>query len=110
MATDPETSQKLPVGRRHALKAIAFGAAGVTLAACGGAASTSPTAAPAEAPAEPTAAPAAGEPTPEPTPAVADIGAGAKSVVFWHGLGGADGATMQEMLKTYAADRAVGQE
>jgi ABC-type glycerol-3-phosphate transport system substrate-binding protein len=128
MAIDPETSQRLPVGRRHALKAIAFGAAGVTLAACGGSAATptaapaapaadaptaapaapaaeAPTAAPAEAPAEATAAPAAGEPTPEPTPAVADIGAGSKSVVFWHGLGGADGATMQEMLKSYASSK-----
>jgi ABC-type glycerol-3-phosphate transport system substrate-binding protein len=136
MATDPETNRKLPLNRRDAMRAIAFGAAGVTLAACGGtttpataptaaavqggepavptaapaaeaptaaAAAEAPTAAPAEA--APTAALAPGEPTPEPTPAVADIGAGTKSVVFWHGLGGADGATMQEMLKTYAAEK-----
>jgi len=41
------------------------------------------------------------------------LGSGAKTVVFWHGLGGADGATMQEMLKTYAAakgDRTVRSE
>ena len=34
-------------------------------------------------------------------------------MVFWHGLGGADGKTMQEMLKTYAAakgDRSVRSE
>jgi ABC-type glycerol-3-phosphate transport system substrate-binding protein len=138
MATDPETNQKLPVNRRDALKAIGLGAAGVALAACGGGTTTAPTAAPA-APAgdAPTAAPAAeaptaaageaptagaaaeaptldpSQPTPEPTPAVADIGSGAKTVIFWHGLGGADGATMQEMLKTYAAekgDRAVRSE
>jgi len=36
MATDPETTQKLPMNRRDAMRAIAFGAAGVTLAACGG--------------------------------------------------------------------------
>jgi multiple sugar transport system substrate-binding protein len=133
MATDPETNQKLPLNRRDAMRAIAFGAAGATLAACGGgtttpgAASTAapaaeaPTAAPAaeaptaaagaEAPTAaagaeaPTAALAPGEPTPEPTPVLADIGTGAKTVVFWHGLGGADGATMQEMLKTYAASK-----
>jgi len=138
MTTDPETNRTLPLNRRDAMKAIAFGAAGVTLAACGGAttpaaaptapaAEAAPTAAPAAAaataapaeaataapaaeaptaaPAEaaPTAAPAAAEPTPEPTPAVAAIGSGAKTVVFWHGLGGADGKTMQEMLTTYAA-------
>jgi ABC-type glycerol-3-phosphate transport system substrate-binding protein len=133
MATDPET--KLPLNRRDAMRAIAFGAAGVTLAACGGA--TTPAAAPTAAPAAPaadaptaaaaadaptaaaaadaptaaaaeaapTAALAPGEPTPEPTPVLADIGTGSKTVVFWHGLGGADGATMQEMLKTYAASK-----
>jgi ABC-type glycerol-3-phosphate transport system substrate-binding protein len=129
MSTDPETNRKLPVNRRDALKAIGLGTAGVALAACGGgtaAPADAPTAAPAapagEAPTAaaapageaPTAAAApAGEaptadpsqPTPEPTPAVADIGQGAKTVLFWHGLGGADGATMAEMLKTYAAEK-----
>src|SRR5215212_2694829 len=59
MATDPETNQKLPMNRRDAMRAIAFGAAGVTLAACGGA--TTPAAAPTAAPAAEaaTAAPAA---------------------------------------------------
>ena len=33
MATDSETTRKLPLNRRDAVKAIAFGAAGVTLAA-----------------------------------------------------------------------------
>src|SRR6266540_1100390 len=129
MAIDAETNQKLPLNRRAALRAIALGAAGVTLAACGGA--TTPAAAPTAAPAAaaataapaaaaPTAAPAesaptaaAGEPTPEPTPVVNALGSGAKTVVFWHGLGGADGATMQEMLKSYAAakgDRTVRSE
>ena len=32
MATDPETNQKLPLNRRDAMRVIAFGAAGVTLA------------------------------------------------------------------------------
>src|SRR5215207_5783980 len=119
MPTDPETNEKLPLNRRDAMRAIAFGAAGVTLVACGGG-TTTPAAAPtAAAPAAeaPTAAAAATEaptaaatadpnvPTPEPTPVLADIGSGSKTVVFWHGLGGADGATMQEMLKTYAASK-----
>jgi ABC-type glycerol-3-phosphate transport system substrate-binding protein len=138
MATDPETNRKLPLNRRDAVRAIALGAAGVTLAACGGgttpsteaptAAAGAATAAPAgeaptaaagaeaptaaagaEAPTAaaeaPTAALAPGEPTPEPTPVLNNIGSGSKTVVFWHGLGGADGATMQEMLKTYAASK-----
>ncbi len=142
MATNTETNQKLPLNRRDALRAIAFGAAGVTLAACGGA--TTPAAVPtaaapaavapaagaataataADAPtamAEATAAPAEAAPTaagaapavPTATVGINTIGSGAKTVVFWHGLGGADGATMQEMLKTYAAakgDRTVRSE
>lgn len=38
-----------------------------------------------------------------PTPDVAQIGQGSKTTVFWHGLGGADGKTMQDMLTQYTA-------
>jgi multiple sugar transport system substrate-binding protein len=137
MATDPETRGKLPVNRRAALKAIAFGGAGIAIAACGGTAAPAPTAAPsgggAAAPTAPAAAaateaptaaaaggaaaateaptaaggaaaaPTAAAETPTPTVGIAEIGQGSKQVVFWHGLGGADGKTMAEMLKTYAA-------
>jgi ABC-type glycerol-3-phosphate transport system substrate-binding protein len=58
--------------------------------------------------AEPTAAPAAEPtldpslPTPEPTVAVSELGTGSSPVIFWHGLGGADLATLNQMLKSYA--------
>ncbi|MEN9935072.1 MAG: hypothetical protein RLZZ387_1651 [Chloroflexota bacterium] len=62
-----------------------------------------PTAAPAaEAPA-PTEVPAAPEAPAEPTAAVAEFGTG-EATVFWHGLGGADGATLVSMLETYSKD------
>ncbi|MBA3942992.1 MAG: extracellular solute-binding protein [Herpetosiphonaceae bacterium] len=47
----------------------------------------------------------AAAPTPEPTVGVAQIGKGTQKLVFWHGLGGADGATMVKMLQTYAATK-----
>jgi multiple sugar transport system substrate-binding protein len=113
MATDTENRRTPGMTRREAMQFMAFGAAGVALAACsaptptapaagGGAA---PTSQPAAAPAAPTPKPAGGAaaPTPVPTPDVAQIGQGSKTVVFWHGLGGADGKTMQEMLKQYAS-------
>src|SRR5205807_1759697 len=57
----------------------------------------------------PTAAAAAGAAAatevPTPTVGIAEIGQGSKQVVFWHGLGGADGKTMQEMLKQYATEK-----
>lgn len=113
------------VSRRGFLGFAAAGALTVSgatlLAACsqpattpvgGGAPAAPPAAAPTAKPAAPAAAAptatpaaaaAAGGPTPVPTPEVAQIGQGAKTTVFWHGLGGADGKTMQEMLTQYAA-------
>ena len=117
MATDPETNRKLPLNRRAALKVIAFSSAGIALAACGGGATTpAPTAAPsgggaaaptaaAEAPTAAAAGAAAATAIPTPTVGIAEIGKGSKTVVFWHGLGGADGKTMQEMLTTYATQK-----
>lgn len=104
------------LSRRRFLSVAAAGVSSLALAACGGAATpaaqptaagTAPeaTAAPAAAattaPAE--AAPTA-EPTPVPTATPAVLGTGAQRVVFWHGLGGADGATFYQMLQQYAAD------
>src|SRR5262245_3473102 len=109
MATDPKANRKLRLNRRAALKAIAFGGAGIAIAACGGTTTApAPTAAPSGGGAAAPTAPAAEAPTaaaapPTPTVGIAEIGQGSKQVVFWHGLGGADGKTMQEMLKTYAA-------
>src|SRR5262245_34993851 len=97
-----QQSDKKVVSRRDFLR-VASGLAGVgLLTACGGntAAPAAPTTAPAAA--EPTKAPDAAAPTPEPTVAVAEIGSGSKQTVFWHGLGGADGKTMAEMLNQYA--------
>src|SRR3712207_5380028 len=47
---------------------------------------------------------AAPTPTPEPTPTPVVLGTGGQKVQFWHGLGGADGATMVQMLQQYSAD------
>lgn len=108
------------MGRRGFLQLTVVGGLAVSgaslLAACGQAqqpaGATAAPAAPAGAatakPAAPAAAAtvkpaAAGAPTPVPTPDVAQIGQGSKTTVFWHGLGGADGKTMQEMLTQYAA-------
>jgi multiple sugar transport system substrate-binding protein len=62
-----------------------------------------PAAPPAAAPTTKPAAAGAAAPTPVPTPEVNQIGQGSKTTVFWHGLGGADGKTMQQMLNDYAA-------
>jgi multiple sugar transport system substrate-binding protein len=118
-----DSDHRRPMSRREMLR-LAASAAGVTaigsiLAACGGGGATTPpaptaagaAAAPTAAPAEaaptaaeaPTAAPAdAAAPTAEPTPIV--LGTGGRKVVFWHGLGGADGATMVQMLQKYSAE------
>jgi ABC-type glycerol-3-phosphate transport system substrate-binding protein len=114
-----ESRQRKPLSRRELLR-LATGTAGAAalgslLAACGSAATTAPTVAPAgDAAAEPTAAGEAApttaaeaapteapalEPTAEPTPIV--LGSGNQRINFWHGLGGADGATMVQMLKQY---------
>ncbi|MBV7330194.1 ABC transporter substrate-binding protein [Chloroflexi bacterium TSY] len=44
----------------------------------------------------------AAEPTP--TPNISSIGTGETEVIFWHGLGGADGKTMTELLEVYAEE------
>jgi multiple sugar transport system substrate-binding protein len=113
-----DSRPRKPLSRRELLRLVA-GAAGAgaltsLLAACGAAATSAPTAVPAgataadaaatpeataAAEAAPTAAPAL-EPTAEPTPIV--LGSGSQKVNFWHGLGGADGATMVQMLKQYS--------
>lgn len=113
------------ISRRKFLAAVAASASSLALVACGGAtATTSPTTAP-DAPAaeatvapaaEATAAPAAevtaapvaeevpAEAPPEPTVGIANLGTGTQKLVYWHGLGGADGATQVTMLQQYAAD------
>lgn len=116
------------ISRRKFLAVAAAGVSTFALAACGGttttpavptaagaapaptaAAAEAPTAAAAEAPTAaaaeaPTAAAEAALPTEVPTPTPVVLGTGGRKVVFWHGLGGADGATMVQMLQTYAAE------
>lgn len=100
--------------RQFVTRAVALGFSvstiGSILAACGG------TGGPAPSGGNTGNAPAAGQPTtppgepttpPPPTPVVASIGKGGEEIVFWHGLGGADGATMAEMLKTYSSQNPV---
>jgi len=111
--------------RRQALKAIGMGAVGIALAACGGGAGSTPTApvggqvstptsspqpSPTTAP-SPSAAPG-GKPTMAPTPlpptpVVQEIGRGTEKVIFWHGLGGADGETMQVLLQKYTKEKGI---
>ncbi len=129
MTQDPKSSQNKLVSRRDVLKRVSLGAVGLTLAACGaststGGAATTGSAATAAAGAATmaagatdaatmAAATAAGAaaaatkpgPTPEPTVGVAQLGKGTQKLVFWHGLGGADGATMVKMLQTYIAQK-----
>lgn len=96
------------VSRRRFLLLAAAGFGSVALAACGGSSSSTPSSSEAPAPADSAAeapaeeAPAAEAPAAEPTPAV--MGSGSQKITFWHGLGGADGATFQQMLTTYAGD------
>lgn len=100
------------VTRRAFLRSAAGTSLAALLAACGastGGGGATPAGNSTAAP-EGTKAPEAQAPTPttaaaaEPTPTVGidSFGQGAKTTVFWHGLGGADGKTMVEMLKQYA--------
>jgi ABC-type glycerol-3-phosphate transport system substrate-binding protein len=57
-----------------------------------------------DAPAQP-AQPAAPEATA--TPVVTEYGGGDTQLIFWHGLTGADGVTMQAMVEQFAADNPV---
>lgn len=102
------------LSRRAALRVFGLSAAGAALAACGGT-TTAPTDTGATVPdatasagnsgqAEATAvADVGGAATAIPTPTVGiqQVGSGSKEVIFWHGLGGADGKTMQVMLEDY---------
>jgi ABC-type glycerol-3-phosphate transport system substrate-binding protein len=99
------------LSRRRFLAIAAAGASTLALSACGGTgggtqptagAGTEPTAA---AGAEPTAAEAPPVPTEAPTATPAILGSGSQKVVFWHGLGGADGATFYQMLQKYTAEK-----
>lgn len=101
--------------RREALKTIGLSAASITLAACGGGDGNGATDGGAEGavanPATPAPPLAAAGPTTAatplpPTPVVAQFGKGSKQIQFWHGLGGADGATMVDMLKQYSQEKA----
>jgi len=104
------------ISRRKFLTATAATLGSLTLAACGGQGGAATegattgsgdpaagTAAPGGA-SEATAAPegAAAEPTVAPTPTPVVLGTGANRLVYWHGLGGADGATLVTMLQQYA--------
>lgn len=44
------------------------------------------------------------EATPSPTPIVAEFGEGQIQLVYWHGLTGPDGVTMQEMVRQFVSD------
>lgn len=44
-------------------------------------------------------------PTPAPTPTPVVLGTGSTKLTFWHGLGGADGATMVKMLQQYSSQK-----
>lgn len=79
----------------------------VVLAAC--APPTTPPsaadAAPAEATAAPAEAPAApAEPPPTATPVVAEFGSGQMQLIFWNGLTGSDGVTMQAMVEQFVSE------
>ena len=113
MADNHDQHLTAGVTRREALKRIGIGAAGIAIAACGGSSNNNgvtPTNPPAGGPT--TAAGAGGAatvaPTPlPPTPAVASIGKGSSKITFWHGLGGADGATLVGMLKEYSGQKDI---
>jgi ABC-type glycerol-3-phosphate transport system substrate-binding protein len=129
MAIDEERNRKHALSRRDMLKAVGLSSAGLALAACGaggtpaaqsGGTAGAATNATAGAVAGETASPEGGAgagagatadpnakptPTPEPTPTPVVLGTGSQKLTFWHGLGGADGATMVKMLQQYSAQR-----
>ncbi len=95
--------------RRATVLGLSASSASAILAACGGGGGGGNDVA-VNPPAQGGATTAPGQPTepPPPTPVVADIGKGNTQIKFWHGLGGADGATMAVMLKKYSAEKNVG--
>ena len=96
--TGPAAGASATTGSAGGAATTAAGGGAATTAA-GGAAATAAGGAASGGGAKPTAAPT---PTTAP-PAV--LGKGAQKVNFWHGLGGADGATMVKMLQQYAGQK-----
>lgn len=98
------------ISRRRFLHISALGLGGLALAACNqGSTSTPASLTPgAEQPPTPEGAveaPADATPAPEPTATPVVLGTGAQRLVYWHGLGGADGATLVTMLQQYASEQ-----
>jgi ABC-type glycerol-3-phosphate transport system substrate-binding protein len=89
---------KIPkLTRRQFLTQTLVGATGLVLVACA--------APPTQSGAVPAATqPEAAGPTPVPTAAVSEFGSGERELVFWHGLGGADGKTMTQLLERYTEE------
>jgi ABC-type glycerol-3-phosphate transport system substrate-binding protein len=92
--------------QRAAAAGVSLSSIGAVLAACGGGGGDTAVQPPAAS--GPTTAPGAPTEPPPPTAVVADIGQGDTQIKFWHGLGGADGATMATMLKRYSDEKKVG--
>ncbi len=101
----PNREQRM-LSRRAFLTATAAGIGSLALASCGSSPATTTTGSTTVAGSAETAAAgeAAAPPTPSPAPTLtpAVLGTGSQKITFWHGLGGADGATMVQMLQTYA--------
>ena len=97
------------VSRRRFLSATAAGFGTLALVACGASTTAPPTEGGASAAGEASAAAegeasVAAEASMAPTLTPLVLGTGGQKVQFWHGLGGADGATMVQMLQQYSAD------
>lgn len=73
----------------------------IALAACAAPPTQPPTQAEQPAASAPTAAPAADATA---TPIVAEYGTGPLQLIYWHGLTGPDGVTMQAMVEQFTAD------
>ncbi len=84
---------------------LAFVALTLFLVSACGAPPTQPAPPPAESADEAAAEePAASEPEPTPTPIVSELGEGDTQLIFWHGLTGPDGVTMQAMVEQFVAE------
>jgi ABC-type glycerol-3-phosphate transport system substrate-binding protein len=83
-------NEERKISRRRFLASVGMMASSVYLAGC-------------VAPSQPgaPAAPEAPQEMPTPTPAISQVGTGDIEIDFWHGLTGADGATMSELLSVY---------
>lgn len=106
-----DKGRKRSFSRRQFLRMSAMFATGIAAAACAPGNSTQEAveeqpggAAPAETPVDAGDAGEGAAPVPEPTPTVeiGEYGEAATPTTLWHGLGGADGATLQLMLQDYA--------